>query len=86
MVIDRPSLGCPSSAAGGVAIGPVRARPATEVVPRGVGEVGGFSACAYACRMVKVTSLAEQAYRELKKNEEEGESLSDVVLKMAGRK
>ncbi len=36
--------------------------------------------------MVKVTSLAEQAYRELKKNEEEGESLSDVVLKMAGRK
>ena len=36
--------------------------------------------------MVKVTSFSEQTYRELKKNEEEGESLSDVVLKMAGRK
>ncbi len=34
-------------------------------------------------RMVKVISLSEQAYRELKKNKVEGESFSDVVLKMS---
>ncbi len=33
--------------------------------------------------MTKVISLSEKAYTELKKRKEEGESFSDVVLKMA---
>ncbi|MDG7012203.1 MAG: hypothetical protein JRN11_08095 [Nitrososphaerota archaeon] len=36
--------------------------------------------------MVKVVSLSEQAYRELRKNKEKAESFSDVALKMAGRR
>ena len=32
--------------------------------------------------MTKVISLSEEAYRELKKRKAEGESFSDVVLKM----
>lgn len=35
--------------------------------------------------MVKVISLSEQAYRELKKNKGKDESFSDVVLRMSKR-
>ncbi len=36
--------------------------------------------------MTKVISLSEKAYEELKRRKAEGESFSDVVLKMAGGK
>jgi len=36
--------------------------------------------------MTKVISLSERAYNELKKRKEDGESFSDVVLKMAAGK
>ena len=35
--------------------------------------------------MTKVISLSNEAYSELKKRKSEGESFSDVVMKMAGR-
>lgn len=39
--------------------------------------------CLYILSLTKVISLSEEAYRELRKRKAEGESFSDVVLKMA---
>lgn len=43
--------------------------------------------CAYAYGMVKVISLSEEAYRELRKKKSRSESFSDAILRMLhGRK
>lgn len=43
--------------------------------------------CAYAYSMVKVISLSEEAYRELRKKKSRSESFSEVILRLLqGRK